>query len=171
MKDKSELGKGELFSKLCFFCRELKGCYHDVGESMKRYIQIILTVCCFLIFTACGSNQKIILPKAEELRTVEIGKNDSAQVKTIRDSDEIAKLIREITEHSTGTRKESINDQPTNIEHYLILKFVPKNVDANPSVAYVYREKGNGYIEQPYSGIWKLDDSAFAHMGDDFFEG
>ncbi|MDU2109241.1 MAG: DUF5301 domain-containing protein [Peptoniphilus rhinitidis] len=128
---------------------------------MKKYIGIALILITILSLTACVSNKKIVLPKAEEIKEIEIMKNTSEDSLKIENQDEISSIIEEIKENTNNTGKESINDQPTNINDYMILKFHHKNAEGSPSIAYLYKDKNSSYVEQPYSGIWKLKDETF----------
>lgn len=128
---------------------------------MKKYIGIALILITILSLTACVSNKKIVLPKAEEIKEIEIMKNTSEDSLKIENQDEISSIIEEIKENINNTGKESINDQPTNINDYMILKFHHKNAEGSPSIAYLYKDKNSSYVEQPYSGIWKLKDETF----------
>ena len=76
----------------------------------------------------------------------------------IENQNEISKIIAEIKENTNNTGKESINDQPTNIDEFIIIKFHHKNAECNPSIAYLYQNKNSSYFEQPYSGIGKLSE-------------
>ena len=128
---------------------------------MKKYLGIALVLITILSLTACGSNKKIHLPKAEEIKEIEIMKNTSEESLKIEDQEEISGIIEEIKENTNDTGKESINDQPTNINDYIIVKFHHKNAEENPSVVYLYKDKNTSYVEQPYSGIWKLREETF----------
>lgn len=128
---------------------------------MKKYIVIALVLISILSLTACCSNKKINLPKAEEIKEIEIMKNTSEDSVKIKNQDEISKIITEINQNTNNTDRESINDQPTNIDEYLIIKFYHKNAEASPSIAYSYKYKNISYVEQPYSGIWKLREEIF----------
>lgn len=131
---------------------------------MKKYIGIAFVLSTILIFTACGSsgsNKKINLPNAEEIKEIEIMKNASEDGLKIENQDEIAGIIEAIKENTNDTGKESVNDQPTNINDYIILKFHHKNAEESPSVVYLYKDKNSRYVEQPYSGIWKLKEDIF----------
>lgn len=64
-------------------------------------------------------------------------------------------MIEEIQKQSTSTTLESLNDQPTNVKDYIIIKFSHQN-EENDSVAYLYTMKEKQYIEQPYVGIWEV---------------
>lgn len=88
-------------------------------------------------------------------------KNTSEESLKIEDQEEISGIIEEIKENTNDTGKESINDQPTNINDYIIVKFHHKNAEENPSVVYLYKDKNTSYVEQPYSGIWKLREETF----------
>ena len=130
---------------------------------MKKYIGMALVLIAILTLTACGSNgsKKIVLPKAEEIKEIEIMKNTSEESLKIENQDEISGIIEEIKENTNNSGKESVNDQPTNIKDYIILKFHHKNAEASPSIAYVYKDKNSRYVEQPYAGIWKLREETF----------
>lgn len=128
---------------------------------MKKQIGIILVLIIMLALTACGSNIKINLPKAEEIKEIEIMKNTSEDGVKIENQDEISTIIAEIKENTNNTGKESISDQPINIDEYLIIKFHHKNAEGSPSIMYLYKEKKISYVEQPYSGIWKLKEEIF----------
>ena len=88
-------------------------------------------------------------------------KNTSEESLKIENQDEIADIIEEIKENTNDTGKESVNDQPTDIDDYLIIKFHHKNAEENPSVVYLYKNKNSRYVEQPYAGIWKLREETF----------
>ena len=108
---------------------------------MKKYLGLALVLIAILSLTACGSNKKINLPKAEEIKEIEIMKNALEESLKIENQDEIADIIAEIKENTNDTGKESVNDQPTNINDYLIFKFHHKNTEDSPSVAYLYKDK------------------------------
>ena len=128
---------------------------------MKKYIGITLALICILSLAACVSNKKIVLPEPENITEVEITEPSSSAVKKISDKEEISKLISEIKENTSAVAMESVNDQPTNVDSYITIKFYHKDAEGNPDVAYLYKEKGSSYVEQPYSGIWKLTDEVF----------
>lgn len=128
---------------------------------MKKYLEIALVLITVLSLTACGSNKKINLPKAEEVKEIEMMKNTLEDRLKIESQDEISRIIADIEENTNDTGRESVNDQPTNIKDYLIIKFHHKNAEDSPSIAYLYKEKNISYVEQPYSGIWKLREDMF----------
>ena len=128
---------------------------------MKKYLGIALVLITILSLTACGSNKKINLPKAEEIKEIEIMKNASEESLKIEDQKEISDIIADIEENTNDTGRESVNDQPTNIDDYLIIKFHHENTEDSPSIAYVYKDKNSRYVEQPYAGIWELREETF----------
>ena len=133
---------------------------------MKKYIGIAFVLITILSLTACASNKnasnkKINLPKAEEIKEIEIMKTTSEESWKIENQDEISSIIEEIKESTNDTGRESVNDQPTNINDYIILKFHHKNAEESPSLVYLYKDKNSSYVEQPYAGIWKLREETF----------
>ena len=110
-------------------------------KTIMKHLGIALVLITILSLTACVSNKKIILPKAEEVKEIEIMKNTSEDRLKIENQDEIFVIIADIEENFKDTGKESVNDQPTNINDYLIVKFHHKNAEDSPSVDYLYKGK------------------------------
>ena len=121
---------------------------------MKKIITIIVCSISFLILSACVSKKKLILPEPERISVISLQKSISGEIKAISKREEISELIKEIQKQSKSTTFESLNDQPTNIKDYIIIKFTHQN-EENDSVAYLYTSKEKQYIEQPYVGIWE----------------
>ena len=122
---------------------------------MKKLFAIIVCSISFLVLSACVSNKKLILPEPETISVISIQKKLSENVKTITKREEISKLIEEIQKQSKSTSLESVNDQPTNVKDYIIIKFYHQNEEKD-SVVYLYTMKEKQYIEQPYVGIWEV---------------
>ena len=123
---------------------------------MKKIITVIVCSISFLVLSACVSNKKLILPESERISVISLQKSISEDVKTITKREEISKLIEEIQKQSKSTTLKSVNDQPTNVKDYIIIKFTHQN-EENDSVAYLYTMKEKQYIEQPYAGIWEVN--------------
>ena len=134
---------------------------------MKHLITIIVCSISFLFLSACVSKKKLILPEPEKISVISLQKKLSEDVKTINKREEISKLIEEIQKQSKSTSLESVNDQPTNVKDYIIIKFTHQNGE-NVSVAYLHTRKEKRYIEQPYAGIWELN-SDIANRIEEFF--
>ena len=122
---------------------------------MKKIIIMIVCSISFLVLSACVSKKKLILPEPETISVISIQKKISEDIKTITKREEISKLIDEIQKQSTSTTLESLNDQPTNVKDYIIIKFYHQNEEKD-SVVYLYTKKKRQYIEQPYVGIWQV---------------
>ena len=72
---------------------------------MKKYIGIVFVLITILSLTACGSNgsnKKIVLPKAEEIKEIEIMKNTSEEILKIENKEEISGIIEDIKENTKG---------------------------------------------------------------------
>ena len=79
-----------------------------------------------------------------------------------------SKLIKEIQRQSKSTSLESVNDQPTNVKDYIIIKFYHQNEEKD-SVVYLYTKKKRQYIEQPYAGIWQVSPDIANRIKEFFF--
>ena len=122
---------------------------------MKKIITIIVYSISFLVLSTCVSKKKLILPEAKTISVISLQKKITEDVKTINKREEISKLIEKIQEQSRSTTLESLNDQPTNVKNYIIIKFTHQK-EENDSVLYLYTRKEKQYIEQPYVGIWEV---------------
>ncbi len=123
---------------------------------MKKIFIIIVCSISFFVLSACDNNKKIILPESERISVISLQKSISGEIKTISKREEISELIKEIHKQSKSTTLESVNDQPTNVKDYIIIKFTHQN-EGNDSIAYLYTMKEKQYIEQPYAGIWEVN--------------
>ena len=122
---------------------------------MKKFIPIIICSISFLVLSTCVSMKKLIPPEPEPIAIISLQKKLSEDVKTVNKREEISKLIEEIQKQSKSTTLESLNDQPTNVKDYIIIKFTHQH-EENDSVVYLYTRKEKQYIEQPYVGIWEV---------------
>lgn len=134
---------------------------------MKKIITIIVCSISFLVLFACDNNKKIILPESEGISVISLQKSISGEIKTISKREEISELIKEIHKQSKSTTLKSVNDQPTNVKDYIIIKFTHQN-EENDSVAYLYTMKEKQYIEQPYAGIWEVNPDIANRIEDAF---
>lgn len=141
---------------------------------MKKYIGMIVVLVGMLYLTACGGEKQVelLLPSPENITEVEMMENSSNVSNKITSKEEIAKIITEINEHSKSTNKESMNDQPTNVDSYITMTFYHHNAEneQKEGCIYLYQKKGNSYVEQPYAGIWKLEDEVFSWIREDYLE-
>lgn len=128
---------------------------------MKGIILKILVLSFVLILSACNGGEKVelVLPEASELSNVEIIADKVAV--NYQGEDEIEDLISALVQNSKSTNKDSVNDEPTNVEEYITIKFYHKIPKDNPIKIYLYDTRGKAYIERPYSGIWRLNSETY----------
>lgn len=129
---------------------------------MKKHIKrlaVLFACICFFALAGCSKKTALRLPAPAETQEIEILKNTSETGKVITDKQQIAQIIADLQNNTKPTRQESVNDHPTNIDHYILIRFHSTNSELSPSVAYLYRKMDTCYLEQPYSGIWELEAS------------
>lgn len=66
------------------------------------------------------------------------------------------KAAMDILRAAEPTRRQSVNDSPTNVARYGIVSI---HADDRTTVVYYYEEDGKHYIEQPYRGIYRTADN------------
>ena len=91
---------------------------------MRKYVGMVLALICIVALTACGSDKKITLPELEKITEIEIIKNTSERGKKVTGKEEISKIISELKDNSESTKKESVSDEPTNIEDYIYIEII-----------------------------------------------
>lgn len=128
---------------------------------MKKTIALLLSLLCFFLLSACAEDKKISIPPAENISQIEITESHGKSLKRITQADKISALVEDMKENTKDTGRESVNDQPTNIETYYILEFhLSKGADSTKKF-YLYKVKDNCYIEEPYTGIWTLKNEIY----------
>ncbi len=137
---------------------------------MKKYIRMTLIFVCVLLLTACGHNKKISLPKLDKITLIEIMENNSKMNKKITKKEDISNMYSDIIENTKSNGKESIYDNPVDVDNYIVIKFYYNNEEENPCVIYLYKDKGTCYVEQPYLGIWKIKKDIYNKISSDLMK-
>lgn len=131
---------------------------------MKNFKKYSIFLLLLLLLSACGK-QKISLPKSKDLdyiNVTEVDKKTKSEKEVIKiEKGEDVKNFIDSVSSATKTKKESISDEPTNIDKYLKASFYHKEAKNSPSIMYIYKSKDYTdkkyiYLEQPYSGIFKI---------------
>lgn len=121
---------------------------------MKKLLFLSLVIVCLL--TACGTTKPagdIAAPSADKISSVKIVTEDA--VTTTNDKKVIANLLKELaTAQDSG--RESVNDKPNED----IIAEITLEADGGENITYyLYFDKDNLYLEQPYHGIYSIDKS------------
>ena len=134
---------------------------------MKKYLRIILVLTFILTLTACGSStKKIVLPESKNIKKIEIVYSQNQKSIKIDKEDELSKLISDLNDNSYLFDNPNILYLDYLLIFYITIKFHHKISEDNPSIVYLYDKKGNYYLEQPYSGIWKLKDEVYDEINE-----
>lgn len=131
---------------------------------MKKFKKYSIFMIFLLLLSACGK-QKISLPKSKDLdyiKVIEVDKKTKSEKEVIKiEKNDYIKNFIDTVSSATKTKKESISDEPTNIEKYLKVSFYHKEAKNSPSIMYIYKsrdytEEKYFYFEQPYTGVFKI---------------
>ena len=106
---------------------------------MNRRILILTMICILTVLAGCGKKaEPIDLPSNEAV-------TEANQIETVMTALSAAE----------PTRLESVNDQPTNVDAYGTISI---NTVGESTVVYYYDKDSKHYIEQPYRGIYEMED-------------
>lgn len=122
---------------------------------MKKYgILIGSFVLSALLLIGCNktTSKNIVLPSVKEINSVVITDNKAKYVSN--DKDVILKLTDKMN-NATATNKESVQDVP-DCENYIEINLITKDYT---TTYFMYFNKGKLTLEQPYVGIYLVDNS------------
>lgn len=133
------------------------------GEKMKNkttvtFYGIVLCLSCILTLAACRKKaDPIILPQIDDITDVDIivGENTTNYI----DKNWISEMLSDMSA-SEPTNMKSVQDVP-GVESYIKIDF---HYETGTSTIFAYEDRGNYYIEQPYQGIYKIDDKLFKRL-------
>lgn len=129
---------------------------------MKKFILLLMLIILTLSITACQSAKDISLPDPKNIASIDL--EYGQQKCQVSDKNIIEEIISEIVKSAKYTNIQSVNDQPTNVDSFITIKF-NHGIDESAQ-SYIYQRKGRTYIEQPYTGIWRVDDKIYARLID-----
>ena len=92
------------------------------------------------------SNDAVTSIKVATLGGAKIDITEAGQIEIVMDALSAAE----------PTRAQSVDDQPTNVDAYGTVSI---NTAGESTVVYYYEKDGKHFIEQPYRGIYKIEDS------------
>ena len=119
----------------------------------KSVVGIIFIITCCLSLSACKKKaEPIALPLASEVTSVEVGLGDEDIIHT--DKEWIASFMQKVGD-GTPTSKESLQDVPS------VSKYTKVDILYNDNVSsiFIYEEDSTWYVEQPYKGIYEVDET------------
>lgn len=131
---------------------------------MKKFILLLMIIILTLSITACQSAKDISLPDPKNIASIDL--EYGQQKCQVSDKNIIEEIISEIVKSAKYTNIQSVNDQPTNVDSFITIKFNLGIDESAQSIAYIYQRKGKVYIEQPYTGIWRIDDKIYERLID-----
>ncbi|MST51608.1 DUF5301 domain-containing protein [Hornefia butyriciproducens] len=122
---------------------------------MSRRILIITMICILTVLAGCGKKaEPIDLPSNEAVTSIEVITIDGAKA-DITETTQIETVMTALSA-AKPTRVQSVNDQPANVDAYGTISI---NTAGEATVVYYYDKDSKHYIEQPYRGIYELEDN------------
>lgn len=122
---------------------------------MNRKTLIITMTCILTVLAGCGKKaEPIDLPSNEAVTSIEVITIDGAKT-DITETTQIETVMTALSA-AKPTRVQSVNDQPANVDAYGTISI---NTAGEATVVYYYDKDSKHYIEQPYRGIYELEDN------------
>lgn len=126
---------------------------------MRREIALFMMLI-LLTLTGCAQTKsRIVLPDGAGINSIEI--SSEAGTARLDSREEIERLLAELST-AVKTSKQSASDAPDVINRTDIDMFF----DDGSSRSYVYRDGDRYYIEQPYTGIYRISESVYQYVLD-----
>lgn len=128
--------------------------------------KIFLLIIFMLLFSVVGCNNKaeaFKVEKSEDIVAVKVTVGDQEIV--YNDKSFIDEVIN-ISKDATPTRKESVNDTPTQKDFILVYLLYDDNTGMR---FFVYLSDEKAYIEIPYTGIWEVNSTLYYGLIDGNF--
>ena len=121
---------------------------------MKRII-VVAIVFALALLAGCGKKaDPIDMPSNGAVTSIKVVTLGGAKI-DITEAGQI-EIVMHALSAAEPTRAQSVDDQPTNVDAYGTVSI---NTAGESTVVYYYEKDGKHYIEQPYRGIYKIEDS------------
>ena len=121
---------------------------------MKKTI-VVTILFAIALLSGCGKMaEPIDIPSKDAVTSIEVMTSDGAG-ENITETAQIEMIMNDLNA-AEPTRLQSVKDQPTNVDVYGTVSI---NKAGDVVVLYYYDKDGKHYIEQPYRGIYELEES------------
>ena len=124
---------------------------------MKKTNKIItvLAVLALALLVGCGKTAAPMdLPPDHAVTDVSVVTINGKEI-AVTEPDRIEAVML-LLRAAEPTRRQSVNDQPTNVASYGVVRI---RAGDRTTVVYYYEKDGSHYVEQPYQGIYRTQDS------------
>ena len=124
---------------------------------MKNAVLLFVWI---LFFVGCASDKNnSCFPDGDSIEKVAIKIIDQGSVVDEVEVYQQNYILHVNQEEELFFSKRSINDQPSDVSKYIVMKFYQINMDDDNVTIYLYKQDGKYYAELPYHGIWEVSES------------
>ncbi len=100
------------------------------------------------------------LPQADDLDRISLAQGETGKV--ILDNKKINEILNIIGGTQRTTKEESIQDAPVNVDGEIKVDF--HFAEGGASTLFIYEKNGKYFIEQPYNGIYQMDEEEYIRL-------
>lgn len=116
------------------------------------WIYLLVITVGAICYLSNKTTYKLNLPLPENLTDISLKQNTSSVI--IEKNEEIKDIVDVIGGVKRTTKRESVQDFPIDADNVIQINF--NLSDSGVSVMFLYRKNNKYYIEQPYSGIYRI---------------
>ena len=84
---------------------------------------------------------------------------------TVATEEKMDIILNGLFELNLRTKSVSVQDAPTDVENLVSIRLYYKEEDVVGNF-YIYKKKNNYYFEEPYNGIYKIDEEKYNYIID-----
>lgn len=125
---------------------------------MKKYFFIYVSIAIFVFLSACSQKQTTTLNLPEKSDIVKIYYIAENEYKSTTDKENIDNLLFELSQIKSKTF-DSFQDTPL-VEKYSEINF-EMSIGTSSNKVFVYKTKEGFFVEQPYNGIFTINESQY----------
>lgn len=132
---------------------------------MSKHVKVSILILLLSLNLFGCKKESVALHIESDIEKISLSKNtENKKVPTVISNDkQINQFVKNIQAGSKKTNKESYNDTPTNVDSYIKIEFYFFEGETT-NVTYLYKKRGQYYIEQPYIGIWKTTPESYDNI-------
>lgn len=124
---------------------------------------IIVVFCCAIGYKL--ANRQVYIPDIPNSHNLSsISYELPTGIITVAEEDKMDKILEGLHGLNLSTKTVSVQDVPVDVEDIVYIRFYYKE-DAVGNL-YIYKRNGKYYAEEPYNGIYKIDEEKYNYIID-----
>lgn len=128
-------------------------------------VVFVIAVIAGILWYKLETRQEYILDIPNSYNLSSISYELESGIVTVMTEEEMDKVLNGIYDLNLSTKSVSVQDYPTDVENIVSIRFYYKEEDSVGNI-YIYKKKDKYYLEEPYNGIYKIDEETYNYIID-----